>query len=360
MPFKEAWRGRKVFTGPYPLTGARTSGTNKFVVDLVKQGVVDTIDTLLVHLTGSVVVVGASAGSASGAYNPEGLLVNATLQTSPMVSQLLPVNAIGSRAAVIDRAIRQRAFQFGTSLPNTAGTNTVEAWYYLTFKRKAAKKGIEYALPMNRWSSATLTLTLGTIDQLFTGSTNTWDMTGVTVEIYTDSDVDVFGSGGPENIHASEFFELDIPVTVTNHSFDINNLPQGCFYESLIFATEVNGALADGVINNIDVEGAGRQWLVQGDSNALFVRNELTRPLFNDPTTQSNLTGIYALTLRDGLWSRAMDASASPIDIKLDVTFPGNPTLIRLFGRKLVPFGIRQTTGEGATKKVIEKVPVLK
>ena len=96
------------------------------------------------------------------------------------------------------------------------------------------------------------------------------------------------------------------------------------------------------------------------DTNATFIRNEYTRPLFFDPTTQTNLTGIYAFTLRDGLWSRAMDATSSPLDIKLAVTYPGNPTLIRLFGRKLVPFGIRQTIGAGATKKVIEKIPVLK
>jgi hypothetical protein len=357
---REAFHGRKVYTAPYPMLGARSSGTAKFVVDLVKQGVVNSIDTLSVHLTGTVTVTGASAGTATGSYNPEGLLVNAQFQTSPQVSQLIQINSVGSRVTVIDRAIQQQAFQLGTSIPNTAGTQTVECWYHFTFKRNTARRGIEYALPMNRWSSATLNLTFGTIDQLFSGSTNTWDMTSTNVEIWVDSDLDVFGSGGPGNIHASEIFELVVPVTATNAALDINNLPQGCFYDMLVFAAEDNGSLSNGIINNIDVEGGGRNWTVQGDSNASYIQQRWTRPLFNDPTAQTNLTGIYALPLRDGLWSRAMDATASPLDIKLNVTKTANPCNVRVFGRKLVPFGIRQTVGQGATKKVIEKTPVLK
>jgi len=76
-------------------------------------------------------------------------------------------------------------------------------------------------------------------------------------------DIDV--GANPDNIHMSEFFELDIPVTVSNAALDINNLPTGCFYSELWFASEQNGVLTDGIINNIDIEGQGRQWLKQGD-----------------------------------------------------------------------------------------------
>lgn len=360
MPLKEAFRGKRVFTGAYPLAGARTSGTGKFVVDLIKQAVFDTLDTLTIHLTGNVTVVGASAGTASGAYNPEGLLVQATLQTSPNISNLVQVNAIGSRSQVIDRAIQQRTFQRSTAIANTAGIQAVDVWYHFTFKRQDARKGIEYALPMNRWTSATLSLTLGTIDQLFTGSTNTWDMTGVNVEVWTDVDVDVFGSGGPQNIHASELFELIIPVTANNAALDINNLPQNCFYDTLVFRSEDAGALTDGIINNISIQSAGRQWVEQGDNNAEFVRMRYTRPIFYDPTEGTNLTGIYIFPLRDGLWSRAMDATSVPLDLKLNVTSLSGTSQVIISGRKLVPFGIRQTTVANGQKSVVEKTPILR
>lgn len=360
MAFKEAWRGKKLDTKNYPVVGVQTTGQQKVAFDLTKYGVKDSLAGLLVHLTGNVVIAagGGAAGTATGAYNPEGLLTLATLQTSPQINSLVQVNSVSNRMLVIDRAIRQKAFQLGTNIPNTVGTQPVDVWYYLNFKRDDADKGHEYSFPMNRWTSAILNLVLGTEDQLYSGATQTWDMTGVTVELWADEDVDVFNSGGPKNIHASEFFEQVFAITASNPAFDINTLPQGVFYDELVFTTEEAGVLTDGIITNINVNSGSRIWTLQGDGNAEFIRDQYTRPLFADPTTQNSLRGIYILPLRDGRWSAAMDAVKDQLDIKLAITYPGSPTTIRVMGRKLVPFGIRAY--DAKTKTVTEKIPIQK
>ena len=353
---KERFRGQKITSFPYPIPGAVSSGVGKLTTDLVRQGVRDNIETLSIRLVGNVVVAGGGGGTASGAYNPNGLFVNTSLQTSPTVNQLLPINNVGSRIMVIDRAMRQGAFQFATALTDVAGTHALDVWQHFTTYRERAKQGIEFELPMNRWTSAILNLQLGTIDQLFTGSASTYNMSGVTVEIWADLDVSV----DPPNIHAVEMFEIPLNITATNAALDFNNLPQGCFYDDLIFTSEVSGALADGVINNIYLNSGGRNWTEQDVNNASFIRERWTRPYFYDPTTQTNLTGIYIVPLRHGRWSNGFDAIQQLLDIKFNVTFGGSPTIIRVGGRKVVPFGIKQTVrGPNGAKTVKQNIPIL-
>lgn len=353
---KEKFRGNKVTSLAYPLSGALSTGIGKITLDLIRQGVRDPIETLSIRLVGNVVVAGGGGGTASGAYNPNGLMVQASLQTSPTVNQLLPINNVGSRIITIDRAIRQGAFQFATALTDAAGTQALDMWIHFTTYRERAKQGIEFELPMDRWTSAVLNLQLGTIDQLFTGSASTYNMSGVQVEIWTDLDINV----DPPNIHAVEMFEIPLNITATNAALDFNNLPQGCFYDDMIITSEVSGALADGVINNIYFNSGGRIWTEQDADNAEFIRERWTRPLFYDPTTQNNLRGIYIIPLRHGRWSNGFDAIQQLLDIKFNVTYGGNPTIIRVAGRKVVPFGIKQTVrGPNGQKNVKQNVPII-
>jgi hypothetical protein len=348
MPIKELWRGRKFYTSPYPLIGAKSSGLANVPVDLLKNIQEDTIDTLSVRLVGNVVVAGTGPGTPSGMYNPQGLVTLSTLSTAPQAAGLIPINAVSARGAVVDHAVLEGAFEAFTPLPDVAGTYPLDSWIHFQFKRDWARKGIEFAHPLKKWRTDLLTVVLGTRDQLYTGGTNTWDMTAVTVEFWADMDV----ASNPENIHAFEIFEQPFNILASNPSFIINTLPAGTLYDNLYLISEDSGALTDGIINNIDVEGAGRFWLPQGESNAPFVRQKYTRPEFWNPNT--DLTGIYVLPLRDGLWSRALDAVSQPIVIKLNVTSLSATSLVRLVGRKLVPGAIKKTerTPSGG-KKVI-------
>jgi hypothetical protein len=370
---KALWAGNKFYSGAYPVIGPQSTAQGNFVVDLVKQGLKDTIDTLSVHLTGNIVQAGSTAGTFTlGAENPQGLMVLATLASAPQAAGLLPINAISSRAQVVDYALEQGYFQSTGEYDGAGGpitevdggqTFALDAWFHFKFKCENNKKSIDYAHPMYPWNSDLLTLVFGTRNQLVTGGNETWDMTGVTVELWADLDIDA----NPDQIHAFEIFEQQFNITAANPAFIINTLPQGCFYSSLALVAEDNGVMTDAIITNIDVEGGGRYWLTQGQNNAEFVRERYTKELFYDPTgaTHSNdyqavsgangLTGLYAMPLRDGLWSRALDATSQPVVLKLAVNGPGSGHTfnIRLIGRKLVPGGIKKTvTGANGQQTV--------
>jgi hypothetical protein len=192
---------------------------------------------------------------------------------------------------------------------------------------------------------------------LFFGAATSWNMAGVTVEIWADLDIDA----NPDQIHAFELFEQQFNIAAANPAFIINTLPQGCFFDDLTLIAEDQttasnlGVLSDAIINNIDIEGGGRTWLPQGDNNATFIRNRYTKPRMFDYGNVNPLTGIYSLPLRDGLWSRALDATQTPIVLKLNVNGPtgGHVFTVRLVGRKLVPGGIKKTVkGAGGAKAV--------
>jgi len=348
---KEFWRGRKIATASYPLLGARSTGIANVNLDLLKVIQEDTLDTLSVRLVGPVVVAGAGPGTPSGMFNPQGLVNLSTLNTSPQASGLIPVNAVSARTLVVDFGVINHFFPNFTPIVDVAGTQQIDFFLHYQFKRGDCRQGIEFAHPLKNWKTDLLTLAMGTRDQLFTGGTNTWDMSGVTIEFWADMDVDT----QPDNVHAFEIFEQIFNITASNANFLINQLPAGCFYDNLYFMTENAGALVDGVISNIDIDGAGRFWLPQGENNANFVRNLYTRQAFYDPN--QSLTGILVVPLRDGLWSRGIDATSQPIVIRLNVTSLSATTILRLGGRKLVPGGVKQTIRQADGSKVVKGLP---
>jgi hypothetical protein len=348
---KEFWRGRRFYTAPYPLLGARSTGTAPVPVDLLKNIQEDTVDTLSVHILGNVLVAGAGPGTPTGMTNPAGLITLSTLSTAPQAAGLIPVNAVSARGMFVDYAMINHAFETFPPIPDVAGTYAVDFWLHYNFKRGDCKKGIEFAHPLKKWTTDLMTLVMGTRDQLYTGGTNTWDLSGLTIEFWADMDVNT----QPDNIHAIEIFEQTFNILASNSNFQITTLPAGVFYDNLTFCTENNGALSDGIINNIDIEGAGRFWLPQGESNASFIRNVYTRQQMFDPNQV--LTGLYFIPLRDGLWSRGIDATSQTITIKLNVTSLSATTLVRLVGRKIVPGGIKKTLVQANGSKIVSGLP---
>lgn len=350
---KELWRGRRVYTQGYPVTGVRTSGTAPITIDLKKLGIVDAIDEVAIHVTGNQVVATGGGGAATGAYNPEGLITLMNWSTAPQASGLQPVNGVSSRALVVDRAVIQGAFQTQSALTDATGTNAVDFWVRYALKRdgfNGVKKSIEYSHFPKKFTNDMITILFGTRDQLFTGGTGTWDLTGLNIEIFLNMDVDA----NPDYIHATELFELILPIAAANSAFLVNQLPAGVFYDNLYIVTESAGALVDTVLNNVDIDGGGRYWLNKGEGNAKFIREVFTKEAFANPAT--TLTGIYALPLRDGLWSRALDAVSGPIQLVLDVNNPGT-TQVRIIGRKIIPGGIKKTVKSAAGVKSVQGLP---
>jgi hypothetical protein len=369
MPVNALWKFRKLYSTGYIPNAA-------IAVELTKYAQTDYFDTILVQVSGSLTTGTGGAGTATGRSNPEDLLINATLQTSPTVAACLPFNQVSGRSLMVDAALNKKCFRrYAPIIDNVGGAQTVDVFYELNFKRKGIRKAIEYGFDISRYTSALLTLTFGDQTRLYSGSSNSWPLTNLTVTVLANSSFNV----NPDQIHAVEMFEQNFPVLATQPDFLINQLPAGFIYTDLCFLTETNNALVNNVLSNIDIEGGGRVWMQLGDNNSDAFQRILSDNAFDgtvvhsdDPrtsvytgTVSGNVfvaaasagsptlalpppltydTGIYAQTFRSGMFTRNIDALTAQIIIKLGVTYPGSPTNIRLFGRRMVPGAVYHST----------------
>lgn len=332
MPVPALWNRRKLYTTQFSPNGS-------VPVELTKYAQSDYISRLWIHIVGSVNTGAATAGSATGNDNPEGLLLSALLQTSPVIAGVVPFNATSGRAIRWDSA-KNRGFLINpTAITDGGGSQNVSFWYELIFKRRGIRKNIEYSFDISKYTSALLTLNFGGQTTLFTGGNNTWSFTGLNVEIWTESDFNT----NPDQEHAHELFEQNFPITATQTDFPINQLPPGFLYTDLMFLAEDNNALSNAIINNIDIEGGGRIWTPAGDGNASTLQRCVTALEFDGSVGLTNLVGVYSIGMRDGMFSRQIDALKAPIIIKLNVTGPGSGHAfnVRLIGRRMVPGAVK-------------------
>lgn len=338
-PVRNLWSDRPLVTKSYPIGGANVSASPaNMPIELTQYAQEDVFDRIIVRVNGNVVVVGAGPGTATNKPNPHGLLSSMTLQTQPQYKSVIPVNNLSARSILADAKFA-RGYEDPTiganQIPDVAGTYAVDFYYELYFKRPRVRKNVQYSLYLQKYTSALMQMVWGSREQLFTGGTNTWDVSGLSISVWADSDFAVTTTA----IHASEIFEQNYVINASQTDFPIDTLPPGFLYTDLLLQTEVDGALSNAVLNNWDVEGGGRVWVRQGDSNAKFIQTRLTRPELTDPNT--SIVGNYLLPLRDGMFSRAIDALTAPITIKLDVTKSGTTTNVRLLGRRMVPGGVQ-------------------
>jgi hypothetical protein len=338
---RELWRYRKLTTKTYPIGGAAVAaGPTPVPIELTQYSQEDVFDRLLIEVSGNVIVAGGgAAGVATGAPNPHGLLNKLQLQTQPQYNGIVPVNNLSARSLLNDAFLALGSDISLTELPipDIAGTYAVDFFIPLMFKRPGVRKGIEWAFFIQKYTSALLTLNFGGREQLFVGGTNTWDLSALNIVIWADSDLAV---QVPE-IHGSEMFEQTYPINAAQHDFPIDTLPPGYIYTDIVLQTEVAGVLANTVLNNIDLEGGGRVWLPQGDNNAFLIQHMIGQARMNDSPT-ANLTGIYPIPLRDGMYTRGIDALKAPVTLKLDVNAPGANRLVRLLCRRMIPGAVQR------------------
>lgn len=323
--------------------------------DLFKAGLSNEfIRRLTVRVSGNVDTGSATAGAATGNLNPYDLLQNATLNVSPTPGAgLVPFNQMTGRGLYMLKAINRREFNSQNdaigSVTDATGSTAVDWVYEFTFQRNHVRKPAEYGLPLSKFTSAVLSLTFGDQTVLFTGSSNTWDFSGLNVDLWGDWDYDT----SPAGVHATEAFEQSFPIT-SNGQLLINQLPAGVIYTDLGFLIEHNNVPVNGVINNVDLEGGGRNWTFPGDVNAQFFNEEYTREQFDgsaasfgyagDPTTPATggYDGIFWFPMRGGSFLRGLDARNTQLLIKLNVAGWTNSGTYnaRVIGRKMTPYGI--------------------
>ena len=353
---RNLWRYKKLYSFGYPIAGANVSSTPASTpIELTKYAQEDVFSRIVVHVVGNIIIAGSGPGTATGKDNPEGLLTQAMLTTTPQVTGITPINTLSARGLLYENMIERGYLLKAATVPDTAATVPVDFHYIFNFNRKRSRKGIEFSFAIEKYTSALLTLTFGGREQLFSGGTNTWNLSGLTVEIYADSNFALDAT--KVNIHAHELFENVYPIVATQSDFPIDTLPSGYLYTDMIFLTEYNNVLTlddptsgNPIVSNFDIEGGGRVWLSSGDNNADIVNTDWTQELVQ---TGQTLTGIYVpcSIIREKMFSRMIDALLAPITLKLSVQAPTSPNFIniRLVGRRMIPDAVHSASASAAT-----------
>lgn len=331
----------KFNTAPYPIqVNSAAPGTSPVQFDIRKFLTDDNamLSRMFLRIKGPLVKTSSAAGTATGNDNPTGLVVSTNLSTSPIYGNCVPLNAVSSRGVRIDGMFNEGWNESQTALTDAAGTVQLDLWFEYDFRRSdgAVIEGIDYAMPLGKYKSMTLSTVFGGRDQLFTGGTSSWDTSGLTLEWYADLDV----ASNPAYVHAVELFEQVISIPNSNASLIIDTLPAGFIYTDLYLLTEEANALADGILNNISITSGAQTWLLKGETNAAAVR-EMFSKRNNRTITDAGqtFTGIYAIPLRDGMFTKGYDQRFSAPLLTVDVT-AGAATQLRLVGRRIIPGGL--------------------
>ena len=324
---------KKLASKNYPIAGAQgSSAPAQVTIDLKDFLQHEVIGRAFIRVRGNLVIAGAGAGAATNKENPEALVIDVTCKHAPALG-IVSKNALTARG-MIQQGIFDRGYAIhGTSIADAAGTTAVDFQLPMIFKMPGAVNPIEWGLPMALFSSYQLTITLGSREQLFTGGTNTFDATGLVVELWAEYDDGVAGA-----FHLVEEFETTVPVVQTQKDLQVI-LERGYAYTHLLFIAVTAEAKDNTIINNINVQSAGRVWTPAGDNNAPLIQrwNRESHVL----NAAESLTGTYFIPLlRDGMASRSLDATSDRVEVKLDVTFGAGPSRIIVRGRRIVPQGL--------------------
>jgi hypothetical protein len=322
------WGFKKLTSKPWPVAGAQAvSAQGQVTVDFKDFLQTETISRAMLRVRGNVIVAGAGAGVATGRDNPESLVVNVTARHTPALG-VVSKNSLTPRG-IIQQGIFDRGYSIhSTAIADAAATVPVDYWLPLNFKMPGSVNPIEWGLPLALFTSYQLVLTVGGREQLFTGGTNTFDCTGLVVELWADYDAGVAGA-----FHLVEEFEQVVPVLQTQADLQVI-LERGFTYTHLLFIAQTANAKDNTLINGITVQSAGRVWTPQGDKNAPMIQNWNRETHVNNAA--ESLVGTYFVpALRDGMASRGIDASADRVEIKLDVTFGAGPSNVIIRGRRI-------------------------
>lgn len=326
------WNSRKLTSFNYPVLGANASvspvTTNIELKNFEQLGV---IARLFIRIVGNIVVAGGAPGAATGRDNPESLLTLLQIKTTPD----LGVNIVNNMSA--RGLLRQQMYERGYLIkapivPDIAGVVPVDWELDINFRNPLAVKPVEFSLPLSFFQSVQMQMTFGGREELFTGGANTFDLSGLTVEIWADMDQGIAGV-----FHMTCFDERSFnPITASQTDFQLLNIPPGYLYTSLLMRSERNNALVNDILNSWTVQGGGRVWMPQGDRNALHIQRWNRDTNLTDPNVVQ--TGLYFLNaLRDGYLTNAIDSLDSQLDLKADVTSGAGAQFLVLDSKRCIP-----------------------
>jgi hypothetical protein len=335
------WGMKKLASKPYPIAGAQSvAPAAQVTFDFKDYLQAETISRAFIRIKGNLIVAGAGAGVATGRDNPESLVTSITARHAPALG-VVSKNNLTPRG-IIQQSVFDRGYSIhGTAIADAAGTVAVDYYLPLNFKMPGSVNPIEWGLPMSLFTSYQLQVNCGGREQLFSGGVNTFDATGLVVELWVDYDAGVAGA-----FHLVEEFEISQAVLQTQSDLQVI-LEKGFQYTHLLFIAQTANAKDNTLINGITVQSAGRVWTPQGDKNAQMIQNWNRETHVNNAA--ESLVGTYFIpALRDGMASRGIDASQDRVEIKLDVTFGAGPSQILIRGRRIIPQALSVAAAKAA------------
>src|SRR5260370_1681105 len=217
---------------------------------------------------------------------------------------------------IFDKGFSVRAAAIGDAV----GTTGVDFTVPFTLKMPGSINPIEWALPMAAFESSILQITVSGRNALFTGGTNTWDMTGLSIQVFVDLDDGVAG-----DFHVVENLVKTYPILATQTDFPLPGLDAGYIYTHFLFKEEASNVKVNNILNSLTIQSAGRIWLPQGDSNKLTMQRWNRETHVNSQA--ENMTGLtFVPAFRDGMYNRGIDSLHSKLYIKYDVTAHTGPS----------------------------------
>jgi hypothetical protein len=329
------WGFRKLTTANYPVLGAKTSASPQNVnIELKNFEQVGVLSRLMVRVVGDIVITDTTVpdpGTATGRDNPEALLFVMNMKTTPDLG-LNVINNMSARGI-----LRQQLFERGylikaAAVPDVAATVPVDFTYDINFRNPLAVKPVEFALPLSFFSSVQLQLQFAGREQLFSGGTEKWDLSGLTIEIWADLDQGIAGV-----FHMTSFDERSFnPITSTQSDFQLLNIPVGYLYTSMLLRSERDNALVEDILRSWTIQGGGRIWTPQGDINAKEIQRWNRDTNISDPNVDQ--TGLYFINaIRDGMLTNAIDSLDSQLDLKADVLSGAGSQFLTLVSKRTIP-----------------------
>ena len=336
----QLWGFKKLTSESYPVKNVAAVHTpQNLYIDLKRFLPDGVLAQGFVRVRGSIIKAGAGPGTATGRENPEGIIRALNLRHTPSLG-VIGKNSLTPRGTII-QGIFDRGYAIREAdVTDAAATVSIDFFLPFIFKMPGATNPIEWGFPISLFTTAQLVVECGGRDQLFSGGSNTWDLSGLQVEVWADTD---YGVGG--GFHVVEEFEQTVTVDATRKDLPLR-LDKGFLYSHLLAFTERDNVLVDDVMNNIYVESGGRTWTVQGDDNANGpVAGSSPIQRWNRETHVNNaaesLTGVYFIpALRDGMFKRTIDAGDKELVLKFDVTKTSGVEVITVRGRRMIPLAL--------------------
>jgi hypothetical protein len=289
------------------------------------------VEDILVVARGVVTVsAGSATGTATGLYNPEGIVQQFEVIANPAAGSPYPG---GTLKRVFPRSVKARQlFDSGmlldlgaTAIDGTAKSTTITSVpYLLRFSLPRLWSQNETSLYTNAYAGLQLVITMNTGPALFTGNDRTWDFSQVTFDIY---DRRTYAS--PNGQDVAVLYEQDqiVPINGANDTWNLRDylLKNEPFLDCLIFAETTSAFnLSDAILNQVK--------LVEDQNSVPFFR--MLKPAaikFRQSQkvkyAAASQVGMYLLEMaEDGMLTQLISCPA----ITLDVSNPGGANQDRL------------------------------